>query len=290
MSTQLNGAINNSVTTITVDSTSGFSIAGKIKIGIEAIEYTGTTETTFTGCMRGLGPTVAASHLDNATVNQVVKTINDTTAEPLFYSIAFTMKGAVEEAVGEDADLSNAFLYGEDLSGGDFTANPAKLAGANLYNARLNNTDFSSTPGADLRRVLAYASDWSNADITNADVTGTNFYGAKGSGMTVAGVVGMSQCIQYGATGKLATPPTLTSVPVAPLTGPAAGSTAVTITGDNFGPTATVTFGGTAATSVVVTSPRTITCVTPAHAVGAVTVAVTTNEQVASAAAVFTFV
>lgn len=66
--TQLNGSINDSVTTITVDSTSTFKSSGIIKIDNEVITYTGTTATTFTGCTRGVYGTSAASHSDNASV------------------------------------------------------------------------------------------------------------------------------------------------------------------------------------------------------------------------------
>jgi hypothetical protein len=65
---QLNGAINNSVTTITVDSTTGFPATGRIDIDSELITYTGITPTTFTGCGRGANGSTAASHLDNAVV------------------------------------------------------------------------------------------------------------------------------------------------------------------------------------------------------------------------------
>jgi len=64
----LNGAINASATTITVDSTAGFSTTGTILIDQELITYTGKTGTTFTGCTRGTNGTTAASHNDNATV------------------------------------------------------------------------------------------------------------------------------------------------------------------------------------------------------------------------------
>ena len=70
-STALNGAINASVTTITVDSTTGFSTTGTILIGTEEITYTGLTSTTFTGCTRGANSTTAASHLDDASVYQM---------------------------------------------------------------------------------------------------------------------------------------------------------------------------------------------------------------------------
>ncbi len=67
--------------------------------------------------------------------------------------------------------------------------------------------------------------------------------------------------------------PTLSSV--TPTTGPTAGGTAVTLTGTNFQEGATVSFGGSAATGVTVVNSTTITATTPAHAAGAVNVAVT---------------
>ena len=59
-----------SVTTITVVSTTGFDSAGTIVIGNETITYTGTTSTTFTGCTRGAGSTTAASIASGITVAQ----------------------------------------------------------------------------------------------------------------------------------------------------------------------------------------------------------------------------
>ncbi len=81
--------------------------------------------------------------------------------------------------------------------------------------------------------------------------------------------------------------PTVTAV--SPATEAAAGGTAVTITGTGFAPDATVTFGGTAATSVVVKNPTTITCVTPAKTAGAYTVAVTTTGGTGSKTNAFTY-
>jgi hypothetical protein len=63
---QLNGAINNSVTTVVIDSTTGFPAAGTIAIDSELITYSGKTGTDFTGCVRGALGTTAASHLNNA--------------------------------------------------------------------------------------------------------------------------------------------------------------------------------------------------------------------------------
>jgi len=66
--TLLSAGINDSITTIAVDSTADFPSAGTITIGSEKITYTGVTSTTFTGCARGAGGTTAAAHLDNAPV------------------------------------------------------------------------------------------------------------------------------------------------------------------------------------------------------------------------------
>ena len=59
-----------SVTTITVASTTGFDSAGTIVIGNETITYTGVTSTTFTGCTRGASSTTAASITSGVTVAQ----------------------------------------------------------------------------------------------------------------------------------------------------------------------------------------------------------------------------
>lgn len=70
VSTTLNGGINNSTTTITVVSTTGFDSKGIITIDSEEIKYSGKTSTQFTGCTRGLNGTTAASHSNGATVGQ----------------------------------------------------------------------------------------------------------------------------------------------------------------------------------------------------------------------------
>jgi hypothetical protein len=83
-------------------------------------------------------------------------------------------------------------------------------------------------------------------------------------------------------------PPTVTSVN--PVSGTAAGGTPVTISGTGFVAGATVTFGGTTATGVVVNSSTTISATTPAHAAGAVNVVVTNpNLQSGSLVNGFTY-
>src|SRR5690606_38361242 len=81
--------------------------------------------------------------------------------------------------------------------------------------------------------------------------------------------------------------PTLTAV--APATGPVAGGTSVTLTGTDLTDATAVTFGGTPAASFTVDSATQITAVTPAHAAGAVEVAVTTPGGSATLAGAFSF-
>jgi hypothetical protein len=68
--TNLNGSLTDSATTITVNSTTGFDSTGTIFIGNEQITYTGTSSTTFTGATRGANDTTAAAHSDDTQVAQ----------------------------------------------------------------------------------------------------------------------------------------------------------------------------------------------------------------------------
>ncbi|MGN9842472.1 IPT/TIG domain-containing protein [Nonomuraea sp. H19] len=76
--------------------------------------------------------------------------------------------------------------------------------------------------------------------------------------------------------------PTPTITGVSPATGPAAGNTLVTVKGSNFSLGTTVTFGGTAATSITVVNETTLTCRTPAKTAGASDVAVTNDSATAT--------
>lgn len=68
--TTLTSAINASVTTIPVTSTTSFSASGYVMIDAELIQYAGKTSTTLTGCTRS---TInATSHSSGATVQQAI--------------------------------------------------------------------------------------------------------------------------------------------------------------------------------------------------------------------------
>ena len=72
-SSTLNGAINNSVTSITLNSVTGFSAAGTVVIDSEVITYTSIVGFVLTGCVRGAPPpsgSTPAAHSNGAIVQQ----------------------------------------------------------------------------------------------------------------------------------------------------------------------------------------------------------------------------
>jgi len=77
--TTLNGDINDSVTTITLTSSTGFSAAGTVRIGDELITYTGKSSNDLTGCTRGTNSTTAASHSSGTAVREATVTRYNTT-------------------------------------------------------------------------------------------------------------------------------------------------------------------------------------------------------------------
>jgi mono/diheme cytochrome c family protein len=76
-------------------------------------------------------------------------------------------------------------------------------------------------------------------------------------------------------------PPSLASI--SPNSGPATGSTSVTLTGTGFQSGATATIGGVTCGSLSVSSSTQISCVTGAHAVGTVSVVVTNPDSQSAA-------
>ncbi|MFQ5847806.1 MAG: hypothetical protein ACE5IQ_09100 [Candidatus Methylomirabilales bacterium] len=76
--TSLTADITAASTTITVGDTTGFAPRGRVAIGSELIDYTGTTATTFTGARRGMDATTAAAHSTGAAVSQFQCSITST--------------------------------------------------------------------------------------------------------------------------------------------------------------------------------------------------------------------
>jgi len=70
ISTTLNGSHSNSVTTLTLTSTTGLDASGRVHIGSEQVTYTAISGNDITGCTRGANSTTAAIHADDIFVAQ----------------------------------------------------------------------------------------------------------------------------------------------------------------------------------------------------------------------------
>ena len=69
-STTLNGTHTDSVTTLTLVSSTGFATEGTVFVGSEEISYTAVSGNTLTGCTRGASSTTAAAYSSGVVVTQ----------------------------------------------------------------------------------------------------------------------------------------------------------------------------------------------------------------------------
>jgi hypothetical protein len=114
--------------------------------------------------------------------------------------------------------------------------------------------------------VTYNGSKWSTRRIIDASQTPTSV--SCSSSSACAAVDGGGNALLY-------RPPVVTSL--VPNAGPVGGGTKVTVTGENFTPTAKVLFGTTAGSSVTLVSPTKLTVVAPAGSAGVVHVTVVTQ-------------
>ena len=70
IATTLNGSHSDSVTTLTLTSTTGLDATGTVHIGSEQVTYTAVSGNDITGCTRGANSTTAAAHADDVAVTQ----------------------------------------------------------------------------------------------------------------------------------------------------------------------------------------------------------------------------
>jgi len=147
----------------------------------------------------------------------------------------------------------------------------------------LDDSAFGSTCSGGSNCQVLYAYDATNlANMLYNSSQAANNRDVPGGAVKFAtpivanGKVYVGSQLKVSAYGATSATPTVTSVN--PNNGPAAGGTAITISGTNFVSGATATLGGTAATNVVVVNSTTITATTAAHAAGAVTVTVTNPD------------
>ena len=123
------------------------------------------------------------------------------------------------------------------------------------------------------------------ASFTIGGLTAGTLYHYRVNGASVGGTT-------HGGDLTFSTPaaaPSVTVSAIAPSSGPAAGGTAVTITGTGFSGVTGVTIGGVAATSVVTVSTTSITAVTGAGTAGPADVVVSTGGGSGTGAALYSY-
>ena len=236
----------------------------------------GGTAVTITGTNFATGAAVKFG--STAATNVVV--VNSTTitaTTPAGSAGAVTVTVTVN---GQSGSLANGFTYVVPPTVTSVSPNSGSMAGGTAVT--ITGTNFVT--GATVTFGTAAATNV--VVVSGTSITATTPAGSAGAvTVTVTNAGSQSGSLTSGFTYVLV--PTVSSV--SPNSGPPAGGTAVTITGTNFASGATVKFGSTAATNVVVVNSTTITATTPAESSGAVTVTVTVNGQSGSLTNGFTY-
>ena len=188
---------------------------------------------------------------------------------------------AVEVTVGANSDdLASAFTYTAGITSINLTSGPASGGQTVIITGVGLPTEASQVASIKLSTV-------SVTDIVYTSATSISFKtGARAANstpvtLTIALVAGSDVTLTSAYTYK--TNVTLSSV--APSFGLLTGGYTATLTGANFttatlGATPVIKFGGIVATSPLIVSETSITCVVPAHASGIVNVVLTTYTNV----------
>ena len=141
-------------TTMTVDSTSGFTETGTLKIGTEYMTYSGKTDTTFTGLTRAHSGT-AAIHADDAVVTQALgKTDSTIFLESVTdFSSTGSMKIGSEIITYTGIDTANKSLTGVSRGSNGSTAAVADDNAANV------STEVKILAGTSAQSGVAFGSE-----------------------------------------------------------------------------------------------------------------------------------
>jgi hypothetical protein len=164
--TLLNGGITLPQATITVDSTTGFATAGKIKVGGSIVTYTGKTGTTFTGASGGTGAIA-----DNTPIYPVTNDVNNNLliCDAVFHGSCQNLR--VDNVLALDNTDTGTAMDG--VVG-------AKVNGIYLRNALGVGVGFSNTEGT------GAADSCEDIDIGPVIVTGLNAASVENQGVKVA--------------------------------------------------------------------------------------------------------
>ena len=168
--TTLTGAHNTAVTTITVGSTTGYPAAGTVWINyLEAVSYTGTTATSFTGCTRAAFGTTAGTYVGGETISPLMLTIaKNTTSTPVM-----AVSGDGRVGIGTlpkeyyAAAISGALM----VTGGYIDSSDIGVVAGTAYGGGLKLRDTSSNAN----NVLWMDSS-DNTSLTSSSMAGGNLY------------------------------------------------------------------------------------------------------------------
>jgi hypothetical protein len=292
--------------TLTSSSASGnqWFLNGNPIGGATANTYVATASGSYTVKVTDVNScTSAASSATTVTVNPIPATPTITPGGPT----TFCAGGSVT-LTSSSASGNQWFLNGNPIGGA--TANTYVATASGSYTVKVTSLGCSSAPSAattvtvnpnpnatitTAASIISGAS--GSASVANAGVgatynwgitngsitggTGTNSItftaGAPGT-LTLNVTVTTSASCSDAKSANVAVMPAVSVTSVSPASGTFGGGTAVTINGTGFQTGATVKFGTSSATNVVVVSAIKITAKTPAHAVGAVSVTVTNPD------------
>jgi len=269
------GAINVTVTNPDAQSatlTGGFTYVSTAPTIASIVPTSGTTlggtNVTISGTkfMSGATVTIGGVSATNVVVVNATSITATTAAHPV---------GAVDVTVtnpdAQNATLTNGFTYRLPAPS---IAGIAPSSGTTLGGVAVTVTGSDFVTGATVSFGGVAATNVQVVDSGSIFAT-TPAHAAGAVPVTVTNPDAQSSTLTGGFT-YVSTAPTVASV--TPNSAPATGGATVTITGTNFVGGASVAFGSTAASDVVVVGATTITATAPAHSGGIVSVTVTNPD------------
>ena len=149
-SNAVSGALTNVAATVTVASTTGFTVTGTIFIGSEQITYTGLTPTTFTGCTRGANGTANVAHSDTDPVYQTWTVIDSGRTAALKYTFRRINFSGTEILAFADGANNASYWNGTSVTDVNGTNAPADPH----YISVFKNTGFYAGMSANPQEII----------------------------------------------------------------------------------------------------------------------------------------
>lgn len=238
--------------------------------------YSATAEAHCTSGTDNTGTgTIAWTNPGNiTTANTTYATIYDAGVTISHYLLAKTYGFAIPSTAVIDGILVTYYRYADDNNSSNrIDDSIVKLfySGSAVGTSQSTSSRWGTTPAT--KTFGSSTANW-GYNLTPTIVNDSTFgVGLAASLKDTIGYVDYAKMTVYYTVDAARAYPTITSLDVS--SGTTSGGTAITITGTGFKNGCTVTFGGDSATSIIVASSTSITCVTPAHAAGAVDVVIT---------------